>query len=268
MTDTPSISTNKRHTAHAVLLVAHGERGGRLNNARLVEIADQVRALLSNGPLGPVAVEAGVLKGDPSLQTAWTALSGTQKWLYPFFMSDGYFCTNILPRKVQDAIGDKALDLTPLAPFGVSHQLAGHIRQAISRELVDLGRAGEKAPVLIAAHGASIDRQSCRRANELAQALSRTGLFGPVSCAFLDEAPHLEDVVGQLDPNTLILPLFNGLGSHSIDDMAELAAMSPDGVHFVAPVGAQSWVAQVVAQDIEAILVAKCPGKRFCVAAE
>ena len=240
----------KQSPEHAVLLVAHGERGGRFNNARLVELANEVRANLASCGLGPIEVEAGVMKGDPSIKDAWDHLTAPNRLLYPFFMSDGYFCTKILPQKVRTAIGDTNLELTPLPPFGVSQRLADGIIAALLVELDHLGRKGEKAPVLIAAHGASVDKQSSRRAQELADALIASEHFGAVSCAFLDEAPYLEEVVPEIDPATLILPHFNGLGSHSVDDMAELATICPEGVHFVAPVGGQHWVADVISGDI------------------
>lgn len=235
---------------HAILLVAHGERGGRFNNARLVELANEVREELTTVGLTNIEVEADVLKGNPSIKDAWNRLRAPNRMLYPFFMSDGYFCTKILPRKVQDEIGETLLPLTPLPPFGVSQRLADGIIAALLVELDRLGRTGERAPILIAAHGASVDRQSCRRARELAQALQISGHFGKVDCAFLDEAPYVRDVAADLDPATLVLPHFNGLGSHSVDDMAKLSALCPEGVHFVAPVGGQHWVADVIAGDI------------------
>ncbi|SNY92849.1 Sirohydrochlorin ferrochelatase [Cohaesibacter sp. ES.047] len=230
---------------NAVLIVAHGERGGRLNNARLLELADEVRS-----KLGDVEVSAGVLRGSPSIADAWSSLEAPNRFIYPFFMSDGYFCNRILPKKVREAIGEDDVPFTMLPPFGVSDDLAAGIAKALSNEIEKLDRPRDKPPILIAAHGASIDKQSSTRARELAHQLDKTGLFGPISCAFLDEAPHLEDVMETVDPRTLVLPHFNGLGSHSVDDMAKLSRRAPEGCHFVMPVGGQDWVGEVMTADI------------------
>lgn len=242
-------SSQKPASSRGILLVAHGERGGRMDNAALLDLSNRVRKRLDG-----VEVEAGVLKGSPSLQDGWERLSASERFIYPFFMSDGFFVSRILPKKVREAVGVEGDNLAMLPPFGVSPLLAGALLASLKGVLADLGREDEKAPLLIAAHGASIDKQSSFRTNQLAQALRDCGQFGPISCAFLDEAPHLHDVVGSLDPRTLVLPLFNGLGSHGMDDMAELQAMSPDGCHYLPPIGGEAWVADLVAHDIHQML--------------
>jgi sirohydrochlorin ferrochelatase len=232
-----------------VLMVAHGERGGRLNNAALLDLVDQIRERLDG-----VEIEAGVLKGEPSLSEGWDGLSAEDRYIYPFFMSDGFFVSRILPKKIREAIGFHGNELTMLAPFGISPQLGPALLSNLKQTLADLGRQAEFPPLLIAAHGASVDKQSSLRANQLADFLARSGRFSKVHCAFLDEAPHLEDIVPDLDPQSLVLPLFNGLGSHSIDDMAELKSNSPSSVHYLPPVGGEDWVADIVAHDIERAL--------------
>lgn len=246
---TLSIQRSGSPATQGVLLVAHGERGGRLNNALLQSLADHVGQLLPD-----IEVRAGVLKGDPSIKVGWDALSAPNRFIYPFFMSDGFFVTRILPKKVREAIGPADRELSFLAPFGTSNLLTGNIERSIEAELLSLGRKGEKAPILLAAHGASVDRRSAIRTNELAQSLIDSRKFGPVRCAFLDEAPYLEDIVPDLDPDSLVLPLFNGLGSHSVDDIAELKHNSPDGVHYMQPVGSMDWVAKLICADISAAL--------------
>ncbi|WP_373235645.1 CbiX/SirB N-terminal domain-containing protein [Cohaesibacter celericrescens] len=228
-----------------ILIVAHGERGGRFDNARVLELADEVR-----NNIGNVQVEAGVLKGSPSISDAWTRLKSSHKLIYPFFMSDGYFCNRILPRKLAQEIDHSIDALTMLPPFGVSEWLANCVTSALLQDIEQLGLKGTRPPLLIAAHGASIDKQSSKRTRQLADKLKRTGNFGRISCGFLDEAPHLSDMIGEVLPNTVVLPLFNGLGSHSVDDMAKLAKSAPESCHFVTPVGGQSWVGDIMTADI------------------
>ena len=237
----------------AILIVAHGERGGRCDNARLLELTDEVRRNLGN-----VQVEAGVLRGTPSIAEAWNKLTAPNRLIYPFFMADGFFCNRILPKKIAEATGsDPREPGSPaqlLKPFGVSDWLEDAVMGALVRDMDQLGLIGSQPHLLIAAHGASVDRQSSKRANELADSLRQTGYFRDVSCAFLDEAPHLNCVIGTMLPNTLVLPLFNGLGSHSVDDMAALARVAPPQTHFLSPVGGQDWVGEVMTADIEAAL--------------
>ena len=240
---------SKSAASKAVLLVAHGERGGRLDNALLLKLAKDVSERLDK-----IEIAASVLKGSPSLAEGWSNFSASERYVYPFFMSDGFFVSRILPKKIHEAIGSEADNLTMLPPFGVSPDLGPALLQSLTQTLEGLDRASETPPLLIAAHGASIDKQSSLRANQLAHFLAQSGRFSKVDCAFLDEAPYLESVVPDLDPQSLVLPLFNGLGSHSIDDMAELKAMSPAGCHYLPPVGGESWVADIVAHDIEQAL--------------
>ena len=237
----------------ALLIIAHGERGGRCDNARLLELTDEVRHNLGN-----VEVEAAVLRGEPTIAESWARLSAPNRYVYPFFMADGFFCNRILPKKIFGAIGSdpreagSPVDL--LKPFGVSPWLAEAVTGSLVRDMASLGLSGSKPHLLIAAHGASVDRQSSKRAGELASKLKETGYFRAVSCAFLDEAPHLNCVIGTMLPNTMVLPLFNGLGSHSIDDMADLASVAPPETHFLDPVGGQDWVGDVITADVTAAL--------------
>lgn len=245
-----------RHASEqAVLIVAHGERGGRCDNARLLELADEVR-----NNLGDVQIEAGVLRGSPSIAEAWSRLTAPNRLIYPFFMADGFFCNRILPKKIAEATGSDPRDVNAptrlLQPFGVSNWLADAVTGALVRDMNRMKLTGTRPHLLIAAHGASVDRQSSKRANELADQLRTTGYFRDVSCAFLDEAPHLNCVIGTMLPNTLVLPLFNGLGSHSVDDMAALASVAPPQTHFLTPVGGQDWVGDLMTADIEAALAA------------
>ncbi len=253
MDRTPTNSIPDFAPSKGVLLVAHGERGGRLDNAALLDLANQIQERLEN-----VEIAAGVLKGAPSLADGWQQLSTEDRYIYPFFMSDGFFVSRILPKKIREAIGEPGDDLTMLAPFGVSPDLGPALLTNLKQTLTELGRHKETPPLLIAAHGASIDKQSSLRANQLADFLSESRCFSKVHCAFLDEAPYLEDIVPDLDPQSLVLPLFNGLGSHSIDDMAELKAKSPANVHYLPPVGGEDWVADIVAHDIEQALLSSC----------
>ena len=232
-------------SSKGVLIVAHGERGGNLNNARLLELADEVRQRLGN-----VEVEAGVLRGSPSIADAWANMSSDERVIYPFFMADGFFCNRILPKKVSEAIGEGGAAFEMLPPFGVSDWLSDGIAAALLREMDGLGLTHQRPPLLIVAHGASVDRQSSNRAHELADRLKETGYFGPVSVGFLDEAPYIRDMVADLAPNTLVLPHFNGLGSHSVDDMAKYKARAPKDVHFITPVGGQDWVGEIMTADI------------------
>ncbi|MCT4656365.1 MAG: hypothetical protein N4A65_11185 [Cohaesibacter sp.] len=245
----PHKAPEKGEKDRSVLIVAHGERGGRLDNAHLIALTQEAQSLLPQ-----IQIECAVLKGDPSIADAWQTLTGKERYIYPFFMSDGFFVSTILPKKIKAAIGEPFPDLHYLPPFGVSPDLPQVILSRLCDFLDQEGRLDERPPLLIAAHGASIDRQSCLRANELAKEIETSNHFSPVTTAFLDEAPFLEDVIPTLDPRTIVMPHFNGLGSHAIDDMAALKSKAPSGICFTEPVGAFPSVANLIAHDIATAL--------------
>jgi len=101
----------------AVILAAHGDRGGATPNAALRAHAEAV-GRLTGFPILP-----GVLKGDPSIESALES-ARTQRAarviVYPMFMADGYFV-----HKLRERIAAVALTPKPdiLAPLGLDPAL-------------------------------------------------------------------------------------------------------------------------------------------------
>ena len=85
----------------AIVIVAHGDRGGRERNGALLSHADYLRR-----ELGFSYVEPCVLNGEPEAEEVFEKISEKQierVLVYPFFMSDGYFVDRVLPAKIDEA---------------------------------------------------------------------------------------------------------------------------------------------------------------------
>jgi sirohydrochlorin ferrochelatase len=87
---------SRRHIG--LLLLAHGARGDRADNAGVVRLA---AGLAARG----VAAEVRhcFINGVPSVEDAFDAMHQPELLVYPLFLSDGYFMREVLARRLQSA---------------------------------------------------------------------------------------------------------------------------------------------------------------------
>ena len=222
----------------ALLVVAHGDRGGRRDD----QLAHAVVRRL-HGQDAFASVNVCFLSKEPKLQTVVTGLHTDNVWIYPLFMSDGYFVRKAIPRALELG-GLKKTDtkraVRLLKPFGLRDDLpALVVHQALQiakeRQLVLAD-----CQLLLAAHGSKHDKASCKATDHVAQTLRQRALFAAVETSFLEEAPFLDDQVAAIKGPVIVVGLFAGGGMHGGSDLPEaIAASGRQDVH-LAPSFAES----------------------------
>ena len=204
--------TNQTVTASdmpAVLLAAHGETGGAQNNALLARVAAEVAAQLPDLP-----VACGVLNGAPALEEALVALAGRHLLVHPFFMSNGYFVRQALPKRLEES---PVAGWTLLTPLGLLPSLPA----LIAKEIIT-----DRQEILIVSHGATKSDRS-RLATEAFSGALRRALPGrEITCCYLEEEPFAEQAVAKLGPHAQIVSFFAGEGAHGRSDLTRLVADS------------------------------------------
>jgi len=232
-----------------VLLAAHGERRAGASNAGVVALAAALAQRLPR-----IEVRYGFINGAPSIDDEMSRFTELHIFVYPLFMSDGYFTRRRLPQllaKANQELPSRHVTLVP--PFGHERALAGVIaaRVAVTARVHRYFHSDVTAVLL--AHGSRKDCASLRGAEALCAQVRAISGFADVSCAFLEEPPALRDrLTGGTSP-VFVVGLFVGDGLHGGQDVPALVdATSRRDVSFVGNVGEWSEVVEVVANSVNA----------------
>ena len=231
----------------ALLLVAHGDRGGSSTNRAVTECVARLRDIL-----GIEDISAGFLKGEPTIEAALLDLHGRglkRVLLYPFMMSNGYFATNLLRRRLESV--EKILEVLVLPPLGLSPDLADLL---LSQAIKAADRAGytlEGTRLLIAGHGSKISRASASATRDIASRIVPKSRFRCVATAFLEEPPFLQTELASEPGPVVVSGFFSGEGLHGGTDVVAAIAESGAEAVYAGPIGAHEEVPDLIAAAVK-----------------
>ena len=228
-----------------VLVVGHGERGGRADNRSLLALVERIQTLLGS----MAVVRAAVLNGDPGLELgiadlAREACDGVIA--YPLFMSDGFFTREELPRLLTKHCTSLPWQIT--SPLGLENEVPSLIAR---RSLMEAGATGwplHETRLLIVGHGSSKSRAPAERVNAVATELRRQMGFACVEAAFLEEAPFLHEQIASRWQHSIVVGFFSGEGLHAREDVP--AALVGTSANYLGAVGGWPEIAALVASQL------------------
>lgn len=238
-----------------LILAAHGERGGEAANRSLIAHAEAMA-----GMAGIAAVGAGVLKGEPTIEQALAtvAAEGPEEILvYPYFMSDGYFVSKVLPQRIRDAGPVPPTRILP--PLGLDPGLPALMIAAALGAASGAGFVAEASRLLIVGHGSQGSRASALATELLATRLAATGHFNEVSAAFLEEPPFVRDSLEGQRPPTVVAGFFSGDGLHAAQDVPEAIAWAGAEAVYCGAIGGHPGVTGLISAAIERALAVAGP---------
>ncbi len=250
----PDKATSAEPSLAALLIVAHGERGGKRCNRLPNIIAERLR---SGGRFGDVAV--GYMREDPDLAAAAEGLRGDRVWVCPLFMSGGYYVRQAIPQRLGITGGSDARGrrFHILPPTGLSADLPGIVAAEAARTARSAGLAPAAARLAIIAHGSGNDPASRQAAEAAADAVRALQVFAAVDTAFLEEPPLLTEALADLPGPLIVSGLFIGEGLHGAEDLGAAVAASGRGDVYLAPtLAASQALIQSIVNDIEAVTAA------------
>lgn len=193
------------------VIVAHGQPSDPLPAAAdLAALAAQVQELLPDWHLGA----ATLAEADALARAVAGDGAGV---IYPMFMAGGWFTTTNLPRKLAECGAAAGWQIA--APFGTDlavHDLASRV---VAGALADV--PADKSGVIIAAHGSGRSREPARVALALADHIAATLAPARIETGFIEEPPHLADVMAGFDAHSVVLPFFAANGGHVTDDLPQ-----------------------------------------------
>ena len=236
----------------AVVLAAHGDRGGDAPNSTLLAHRTALEAM---GVFRRVT--AGVLKGELDLAAALAeaqSASPDRIVVYPMFMADGYFTNKVLPERIS-ATGLTA-PWTITAPLGLDPRLPA---LALCEALSTAARAQLDAAMcrlLLVGHGSELGPASANATRRAAETIASHGLFAAIETAFLEEAPFIDASLAAGSRTTIVSGFFFGDGLHAAEDVPNAVAASAAHAIYAGPIGCSAELPRLIRQTIEAALTA------------
>lgn len=227
------------------VIVAHGAPSDPEPLDRSIKDFSKRIAAASNG----LRVVGATLAKSGSLDEA-LANAGADETIaiYPFFMSDGWFVSSELRRRVGEATSSQVVYLDP---FGLDESLASLCIRRASGAVRDLGALPEKATLVLAAHGSQRSQASAEAARAIQQKIIAAGVFGDVRLGFVEQDPTItEAATGLGDAVSVCLPLFATTAGHVTGDIPEQLQAADFKGAVMAPIGEDAEVPALVANAI------------------
>lgn len=227
----------------ALLVAAHGERRSGARNETLLSHVGALRQRLRFS-----LIVAGVLSGEPSLESALEAVAATpftRLVVYPFFMSDGYFVSHVLEPRLR-AFAHK-LNLVVLPPLGLDPRFAQFV---VEESLATAYRAGfepQRTHLLLIAHGSPRNDASSRVTARIAAAAGDSYRFASVGMAFLDQPPFLTNELAVRREPTIVAGLFSGEGRHGWRDVPSAIEETGANAVYTGPFGSLPGIVDIIA---------------------
>ncbi|MGO1119961.1 CbiX/SirB N-terminal domain-containing protein [Rhodovibrionaceae bacterium A322] len=238
----------------AALLVAHGSPSHPEGpEEQLQDLTRKVQTRLEDWHL-----ESATLAAPESLEQALARFGPTEEVLiYPLFISDGWFVSRELPRRLrswQDSTPLPAAQavlpqLTLLQPLGLEPALPALCLRRAEQAARAQNWILEECRLIIAAHGSSRDRRPGAQIEQLARHLDQQGRFKEVCHGFLDQTPRLTEL-DYRQPHSLALVFFTGGASHVRKDLPEIFSAGGFSGPVVGPLGEDPAIASVLAASL------------------
>lgn len=259
----PSCLAGQQAQDIAVVIVAHGDRGGSgtgasvARNQALERHREHLAATQAFG-----TVTAGVLKGSPTFEDAVAEARSSKPSaiaVYPFFMANGYFVKSVVPQRLAAWGLDLPHDI--LQPLGLVPDLIDIIvaqaRTAAVRAHID----PIKARLLLVGHGSKYGPASANATRRAAERIARlhADVFAEVDVAFLEEAPFLGEQMTNSQRPTIVSGFFNGDGLHAGEDVPAALEEAVGQAVYTGPVGAVPDVSDLMQSEILAALAGQPP---------
>jgi len=226
----------------AALIVAHGSPSDPEGPEQAVRaLAGSVAGLLPGW-----AIRGATLAGDGTLEQAVGELPGSRPVICPLFMSDGWFVSSELPRRLRKA-GMVSCNMT--GPVGMEPRLWRLCAEFALAETEARNLKPENTILLIAAHGSPTDTRP-RKATEHAAAIIRAaGRFKSIYLGFVDERPYLSEAA-RVERPAICLPFFAGRAGHVEADIPAALVNARFPGPLLNPIGVHPDIARIISEMI------------------
>lgn len=214
------------HTDCALILVGHGSTLNPDSSAPTHQHADAIRRM---GMFAEVV--CAFWKEEPSMREVFYMVRSSVIYIVPVFISEGYFCQDVLPRELRLSGPVTERDGKTIFycdPVGVHPSMTKLLLKRADE--VAPGVPRDQTSLVIVGHGTSLNENS-RKAIEQQVALIRSGNhgFAEVVDAYMEEAPFIAKWPELTTAShVVVVPFFIADGLHSYQDIPVLLGMESE----------------------------------------
>ena len=179
------------------------------------------------------AVREGFWKQEPHIQKVLAAITAPRIFIVPFFISEGYFSTEIIPQELGFSFPENLkfktqnVELFYCRPVG-SHDLMTNVILARADEVAKrfpFPRAPKNSDttLLIAGHGTGRNANSRKAVERQVELIRAQNIYADVGAVFMEEAPFIKGCHENVKTkNIVVVPFFISDGLHAVEDIPVL----------------------------------------------
>lgn len=242
--------TGSSHERVAIVLAAHGDRGGDGGNAHL---SGHAETLTEQGRFAGVFY--GALNAEPAIESALgeaDACAAEQIVVVPLFMSAGYFVKTVLADRIAAASLKTPTGI--MQPLGLDRRIALVMLEHALRTTKAAGVTASEAQLVVVGHGSKQGPESADATKRAARLISGHSPYAGVETAFIEEAPFLADVLKQYDGTSVVAGFLSGDGLHAGEDIPEIIKTSGARALYTGPIGLHPRVPELISSAIDRAL--------------
>jgi sirohydrochlorin cobaltochelatase len=211
------------HSNAALIIVGHGSTVNPDSSAPTHLHADAIR---QRGIFREVA--CCFWKEEPNMREVYEMVDSDVIYIVPNFISEGYFCQQVLPRELRldgPVTRRDGKTIYYCDPVGIHPNMTRLILQRADE--VAPGVPRDRTSLVIVGHGTSLNENSTKAIQDQVS-LIRDGHhgFAEVIDTYMEEAPFVADWAKlTTSPDVVIVPFFIADGLHSFQDIPVLLGM-------------------------------------------
>jgi len=221
----------------ALVLAAHGSH---LDPRSSAAVRVHARALAGSGVAGEVLL--AFWKEEPSLARALDGCIASEVTVVPFFMSEGYFTSEVIPAEMAldgALTGREGRTVRLTRPVGVHPALA----DIVVERALEAGATPDHA-VFVLGHGTRRNAASAGAVAEQVERIRAMGRFAHVAAVYTDQDPQVDAIPALArEQNAVVVPYFASDGWH-----VGQVATDTKGIRYTAPAGTHPALATVIAE--------------------
>lgn len=188
----------------------------------------------------------GATLAMPGALEAALAAAAAPPLVYPLFMSDGWFTSKELRRRLAGAAG------RVLRPLGLDPGLADLAAREIAARAGSRGWAPAEVTLVVAAHGSGRSENAARATRGFADRLRERLPLAALRIGFVEQSPTIEEAASDAGPRAICLPFFAACGGHVLEDVPRALDRAGFAGELVEPIGTHPRIPEMIAESIRA----------------
>jgi sirohydrochlorin cobaltochelatase len=214
------------HTHAALIIIGHGSTVNPDSSAPTHLHADAIR---QRGLFREVA--CCFWKEEPTMREVYESIDSDVIYIVPNFISEGYFCQQVLPRELRLSGPTTERDGKTIHycdPVGIHPNMTRLLLQRADEVAPGVPRA--ETSLIIVGHGTNLNDNSTKAIQDQVKLIREGGYgFAEVIDTYMEEAPFVADWhTLTTAPNVVVVPFFIADGLHSFQDIPVLLGMEKE----------------------------------------